>query len=142
MGYLIYSASSFKLLSGMIKGTVVTEFGSDLYIRSTGDANIANYASVKTPLDEEAITTFIEQQPEGTVAAYGYQSVSLPVYETTLYPGGSTAISDYSGWRYYGLNYYAVPENYMSYIDLEYYFPSQNQPGIKLNKTHGVDDPV
>lgn len=36
----------------------------------------------------------------------------------------------------------AVPSNYMSYIDTDYYYPSEDQSGIKYNKTGGFDDPV
>jgi hypothetical protein len=52
MGYLIYAASSFKLLSGMIRGTVITEFGSDLYIKSTPSLSLISTSAYTNALDE------------------------------------------------------------------------------------------
>lgn len=75
MGYLIYAASSFKLLSGMIRGTVITEFGSDLYIKSITSTSLSSSSSYKYPLDESSLTAFIEDQTDGAVAAFGYTSV-------------------------------------------------------------------
>ena len=51
LGFLIYSASSFKLISGIISGATITMFGSDLYVKST---KASTY-----PLDEAVLTQFI-----------------------------------------------------------------------------------
>ena len=79
MGYLIYAASSFKLLSGMIRGTVITEFGSDLYIKSIKSLSLSSSSSYQYPLDESELTSFIEKQTDGAIADYGYTSCTLAV---------------------------------------------------------------
>ena len=126
MGYLIYAASSFKLLSGMIRGTVITEFGSDLYIKSIKSLSLSSSSSYKYPLDESELTSFIEKQTDGAIADYGYTSCTLAVTQHGVYPTKTyygNWVSDYAGYTYKGINLIAVPDNYMKLIDSQYYFP-------------------
>lgn len=78
MGYLIYAASSFELLSGMIRGTVITQFGSDLYIKSSPSLSLTGYG---TFLDEQAITDFVDLQTDGAIDQWGFVSISLYQYQ-------------------------------------------------------------
>ena len=52
ISFLIYAASSFKLLSGMIKGSIVNQYGSDVYVKA---GSFSTY-----PLDETELTDFLE----------------------------------------------------------------------------------
>jgi hypothetical protein len=49
---------------------------------------------------------------------------------------------DYSLIEDYGVNIYAVPENYMSLINTDYFFPSSYQSDLTFNLTDGVKDPI
>jgi hypothetical protein len=53
ISFLIFAASSFTLLAGLIEGEVVTLFGSDLYIDSFG-APSGHY------LNETALSEFLD----------------------------------------------------------------------------------
>jgi hypothetical protein len=55
ISFLIFAASSFTLLAGLIEGEVVTLFGSDLYVDSWA-ADSGHY------LNETALTAFLEEQ--------------------------------------------------------------------------------
>ena len=54
ISFLIYAASSFKLLSGMIRGSIVNQYGSDVYVKA---GSFSTY-----PLDETELTDFLEIQ--------------------------------------------------------------------------------
>jgi hypothetical protein len=47
----------------------------------------------------------------------------------------SLAVSGKSGYDPHGTALYAVPDNYLSVINIEYYFPTQVQSNIQTNKT-------
>jgi hypothetical protein len=53
ISFLIFAASSFSLLAGLIEGEVVTLFGADLYIDSY-NADNGNY------LNETSLSTFLD----------------------------------------------------------------------------------
>ena len=70
ISFLIFAASSFSLLSGLIEGEVITLFGADLWI----DAPLASKGHF---LNETTLTEFIEAQIayDGAIQSYGYSSV-------------------------------------------------------------------
>lgn len=46
-------------------------------------------------------------------------------------------LSDLTGYNLIDINVMAVPDNFLSIIDENYYFPNTFQPGLQYNKTGG-----
>lgn len=46
-------------------------------------------------------------------------------------------MSDLTGYNLIPLNIWAVPDNYLNVIDMNYYFPNDFQKDIEHNKTDG-----
>lgn len=72
LSFLIFAASSFTLLAGLIQGEIITLFGSDLYVDQL-QVNKGVY------LNETVLTAFLDEQNafDGAVANYAYISASL-----------------------------------------------------------------
>jgi len=105
ISFLIFAASSFGLLSGLIEGEVITIFGSDLWIDSPMAAS-GHY------LDESTLSAFIEEQItfDGSIAAYGYISASMAdVTGKILSTSYSQSFGDLTGYNLIPIKITAVP---------------------------------
>lgn len=121
ISFLIFAASSFTLLAGLIEGEVVTLFGSDLYVDSWG-APSGHY------LNETALTAFLEEQQQfdGAVAGFGYISTKLNDLTEFIMDDDSYSqkLSDLTGYNLINIDVMAVPEEFLSLVDDNYYFPN------------------
>lgn len=83
ISFLIFAASSFSLLAGLIEGEVVTIFGADLYIDSIR-------ASKGIFLDEKNLTKFMQDQKDYDGAIQDWAYISLPMEDLTDYINDGT----------------------------------------------------
>lgn len=139
ISFLIFAASSFTLLSGLIEGEVVTLFGSDLYV----DAIQAYDGAF---LNETVLSEFLEAQIafDGAISSYGYISVQMSdlttlVTKDSYYDASekSQRLGDLTGYNLININVMSVPEEYLDIVDDNYYFPNTFQKGLDYNKTNG-----
>lgn len=54
----------------------------------------------------------------------------------------ATKLSDLTGYNLIGISVSAVPDNYLSTIDMNYYYPNDFQKNIAHNKTDGQTNAV
>jgi hypothetical protein len=106
ISFLIFAASSFTLLSGLIQGEVVTIFGSDLYVESY-------FTSSGHFLDELILSTFLEENraKDGAIESWAYISVALEDFMSYISNSGdyNIAISGTTGYNLIEAKTYAVP---------------------------------
>jgi len=134
ISFLIFASSSFTLLSGLIQGEVITLFGSDLYI----DQIQVNKGIF---LDEADLTEFIvdiNARYPGSIADYSFVSTPISTLtELLMNDDYKTSFSDLTGYNLINIAISAVPDNYLSTIDMNYYYPNDFQKNIAHNKTDG-----
>jgi NADH:ubiquinone oxidoreductase subunit 3 (subunit A) len=134
ISFLIFASSSFTLLSGLIQGEVITLFGSDLYI----DQIQVNRGIF---LDEADLTEFIvdiNARYPGSIADYSFVSTPISTLtELLMNDDYKTSFSDLTGYNLINIAISAVPDNYLSTIDMNYYYPNDFQKNIAHNKTDG-----
>jgi len=142
LSFLIFAASSFKLINQLIESEVESMFGADVYVTSS-------YGSSSNPvfIDEGPIRSFLQDQKDfdGSVDGWSFVSAGFGVFTRVMMDSDSyfLNINDITG--YYSAeetNLYSVPENYLSTINSEFYFPSSTQPGFKNEKVNGYYNAV
>jgi len=114
ISYLIFSASSFLLLSAMITDTTQSLIGADIRVGNTDGF-----------LNEIRIAEFLEGQKTATgnpVIDYAFRTASLTDFFYLATGNGDTdRIYSLGGYKDTKVHLYGVPQNFMNVIDTNYY---------------------
>ena len=136
ISFLIFSASSFTLISTLIAKTAESLIGADLSATGYFGASL---------LDEIPIQQFLEgQMAEEGQPVFGYAFGTVPSSFWLSNGGdGKPYILDNSRYAHYPISVYGVPANYLNVTDVEFYVPTDIQEGLDGNETSsGYEDAV
>jgi hypothetical protein len=143
MSFLIFSASSFQLLSMLMESQLNNMVGADLYAFSF------DTVAMSSMINDGEIDAFLRSQNEtyGDVLEWTYVSFNLEDILRRIMPKGYSKmyLSDYSGYKGVHSNVYAVKPNYLRTLDLQYYFPREIEADIQKDLAilpNGEPDPI
>ena len=133
ISYLIFSASSFLLLSALIIKTAEVIIGADIRVGNT------------SYLNEVAIADFLDNQMTGAsapVVGYAFRTADLADFYRKVNPGAQDSeLLNLSGYQVQSAGIYGVPSNFMQVIDSSFYVPGdvQHVDGVATLESGKVD---